>query len=133
MAERSHNPYQEPEPRQESTRTTDMRERAGDRRDPAHEWTSEELPHVRDQAHDRGPQRQAGAQEAGCQVRARAAAYDAQGRKAMGQAEKTLTDYIRAKPLQSLVLAASAGLLLGVLWQKASRSGATPDRTGEGE
>jgi len=39
-------------------------------------------------------------------------------RTAMNQLEESLEDRIRSKPLQSVRIAAGAGMLLGLLWKK---------------
>jgi len=39
-------------------------------------------------------------------------------RTAMNQLEETLEDSIRRKPLQAVLIAAGAGMLLGLLWRK---------------
>jgi ElaB/YqjD/DUF883 family membrane-anchored ribosome-binding protein len=36
----------------------------------------------------------------------------------VGQLEKTLEDYVRAKPLQSLLIAAGVGMMVAFLWRK---------------
>jgi ElaB/YqjD/DUF883 family membrane-anchored ribosome-binding protein len=43
---------------------------------------------------------------------------DAQGRQQLEGGEQSLEEHIRAKPLQSVVLATGIGLLLGLLWKK---------------
>jgi ElaB/YqjD/DUF883 family membrane-anchored ribosome-binding protein len=40
------------------------------------------------------------------------------GNEAMDQLEESLEDRIRAKPLQSVLIAAGAGMLLGFLFKK---------------
>jgi ElaB/YqjD/DUF883 family membrane-anchored ribosome-binding protein len=51
-------------------------------------------------------------------VEASASQLSEQGHEAVGQLEKALEGYIRAKPLQSLLLAAGVGMLVGLLWRK---------------
>jgi ElaB/YqjD/DUF883 family membrane-anchored ribosome-binding protein len=75
-------------------------------------------PQIRDWAQDVGGQLKEGAQEARHQAEATASQLAAQGREAAGQLEKTLEDYIRAKPLQSLMMAAGVGIVVGLLWRK---------------
>ena len=43
--------------------------------------------------------------------------YD-QGRERAQEWEKTLEDYVQEKPIQSLLIAAGVGLVLGVLWKR---------------
>jgi ElaB/YqjD/DUF883 family membrane-anchored ribosome-binding protein len=52
------------------------------------------------------------------QVSETASAYYAQGREKIGEVEHYLEDNIRTKPLQSVLLAAGVGLLLGLLWKR---------------
>ena len=84
---------------------------------------------VRDRAQEAGAQVRDRAQEAGAQVRDRAqemvrqgeeTASDSyqQGRQQMEAVENTLEDAIRAKPLQSVLMAAGIGMFLGLLWKK---------------
>jgi ElaB/YqjD/DUF883 family membrane-anchored ribosome-binding protein len=69
------------------------------------------------------------AQEAGAQVRDRAqemvrqgeetaSAYYQQGRQQVEAVEHTVEESIRAKPLQSVFIAAGMGMLLGLLLKK---------------
>jgi ElaB/YqjD/DUF883 family membrane-anchored ribosome-binding protein len=73
---------------------------------------------VRDWAQDVGGQLKEGAQEAMRQAGASASQFSTQGREAVEQLEKSLEDYIRAKPLQSLMIAAGVGVVVGWLWRK---------------
>ena len=52
------------------------------------------------------------------QVGETASQYYAQGRQQLEGWEQSLEEHIRAKPLQSVVLATGIGLLLGWLWKK---------------
>jgi ElaB/YqjD/DUF883 family membrane-anchored ribosome-binding protein len=74
--------------------------------------------HVRDWAHDVGGQLKEGAQGALHQAGASASQLSSQGREAVEQLEKSLEEYIRAKPLQSLMIAAGVGIVVGWLWRK---------------
>ena len=47
-----------------------------------------------------------------------ASAYDAQGREQIEDVGQYLEEHIRAKPLQSVVMAAGVGLLVGLLWKR---------------
>ena len=84
---------------------------------------------VRDKAQEAGAQVRDRAQEAGAQVRDKAqemvrqgeetvSDYYQQGRQQMEAVENTLEDGIRAKPLQSVLIAAGMGMLLGLLLKK---------------
>jgi ElaB/YqjD/DUF883 family membrane-anchored ribosome-binding protein len=83
----------------------------------------------RDRAQEAGAQVRDRAQEAGAQVRDRAqemvrqggeTASDSyqQGRQQIEAVENTLEDAIRAKPLQSVFIAAGVGMLLALLFKK---------------
>jgi ElaB/YqjD/DUF883 family membrane-anchored ribosome-binding protein len=73
---------------------------------------------VRHWAQEVGGQLKEGAQEARRQAEPSASQLSAQGHKAVGQPEKTLAAYVRAKPLQSLMLAAGVGMVVALLWRK---------------
>jgi ElaB/YqjD/DUF883 family membrane-anchored ribosome-binding protein len=49
--------------------------------------------------------------------RAAGGVYD-QSRRKVGDVEDQLVDYIREKPLKSLIIAAGVGLVLGAFWSK---------------
>ena len=83
----------------------------------------------RDSAQEAGAQVRDKAQEAGAQVRDKAqemvrqgkeiaSDYYQQGRQQMEAVENTLEDGIRAKPLQSVLIAAGIGMLLGLVLKK---------------
>ena len=73
---------------------------------------------VRDRVQEAGAQVRDKAQEASREVADTASEYYQQGRQQMEAVENTLEDGIRAKPLQSLLMAAGAGMLLTLLWKK---------------
>ena len=84
---------------------------------------------VRDRAQEAGAQVRDRAQEAGAQIRDKAqemvrqgketaSDYYQQGRQQMEAVEDTLEDGIRAKPLQSVLIAAGIGMLLGLVFKK---------------
>jgi ElaB/YqjD/DUF883 family membrane-anchored ribosome-binding protein len=73
---------------------------------------------VRNWTQEVGGQLKEGAQKAIRQVETSASQLSAQGREAVGQLEKTLEDYVRAKPLQSLLIAAGVGMMAALLWKK---------------
>ena len=52
------------------------------------------------------------------QVGETASQYYEQGRQQLAGLEQSLEENIRAKPLQSVLLATGIGLLLGLLWRK---------------
>jgi ElaB/YqjD/DUF883 family membrane-anchored ribosome-binding protein len=56
--------------------------------------------------------------EVGAQVRDKASAYYQQGRQQVEAVENTLEDAIRAKPLQSMFIAAGIGMFMGLLLKK---------------
>ena len=51
-------------------------------------------------------------------LRDRASDYVKQGREKVGKWEDGLESYIQDNPIRSLLLAAGAGLLLGLLWRR---------------
>lgn len=84
---------------------------------------------VRERVQEAGAQVRDRAQEAGAQVRDRtqemvrqgeetASAYYQQGRQQVEAVEHTVEESIRAKPLQSVFIAAGVGMLLGLLLKK---------------
>jgi ElaB/YqjD/DUF883 family membrane-anchored ribosome-binding protein len=73
---------------------------------------------VRNWTQEVGGQLKEGAQEAVRQAETSASQLSAQGREAVGQLEKTLEDYVRTKPLQSLMIAAGVGVMVALLWRK---------------
>jgi len=74
-------------------------------------------------AQERSPQGQAqelGTQitETARQVGETASQYYDQGHEQLGALEGYLEDNIRQKPLQSILIAAGVGMLIGLLWKK---------------
>jgi len=51
-------------------------------------------------------------------VRQQANEYYEQGRQRAMEMEQTLEDYVQEKPIQALLIAAGAGMLLGLLWKR---------------
>jgi len=51
-------------------------------------------------------------------MRQQANDYYEQGRERAMQMEQTLEEYVQEKPVQALLIAAGAGLLLGLLWKR---------------
>ena len=80
--------------------------------------TQEAGAQVRDRVQEAGAQVRDKAQEASRQVADTASEYYQQGRQQMEAVENTLEDGIRAKPLQSILMAAGAGMLLTLLLKK---------------
>ena len=54
----------------------------------------------------------------GTQVRDQATEYYEQGRQRAMEMEQTLEQYVHDKPIQSLMIAAGVGMLLGMLWKR---------------
>ena len=52
------------------------------------------------------------------QVRDSATEYYEQGRQRAMEMEQSLEAYVQEKPIQALLMAAGAGLLLGMLWKR---------------
>ena len=129
MADRTATTAQEPGKPQDTAQTPDLRQQARELgtqvRDhvqelgaQVQEGAQEIGTQLRDWAQEVGGQLKEGAQEARRQAEAAASQLSAQGHEAVGQLEKTLEDYIRAKPLQSLMIAAGVGIVAGLLWRK---------------
>ena len=68
----------------------------------------------------RNTAREVGAQvsETAHQVSAAASDYYEQGSEKIGEFEHYLEDTIRAKPVQSVLLAAGVGMLIALLWKR---------------
>ena len=58
------------------------------------------------------------AEETVDQLRESATEYYDRGRERISDLEKTLEERIREKPLQSMLMAAGAGVLLGIIWMR---------------
>lgn len=112
MAERTSGMAQEPGRTQGATR--DMREQGPQLQERAQEAGRQ----ARDWAQETGSQLQEGAQEAMHQVGTVTSQLSDLSRTAMNQLEETFEDRIRNKPLQSVLIAVGAGMLLGLLWRK---------------
>src|SRR5689334_18741373 len=52
------------------------------------------------------------------QLRQQAGDYYEQGRQRAMEMEQSLEQYVQEKPIQSLLIAAGAGMLLGILWKR---------------
>ena len=52
------------------------------------------------------------------QMRQQANEYYEQGRQRAMEMEQSLEEYVHEKPIQALLIAAGAGLLLGLLWKR---------------
>jgi len=52
------------------------------------------------------------------QVRRQAQEYYEQGRERAREVQQNLESYIQEKPIQSLLIAAGVGMLLGILWKR---------------
>jgi ElaB/YqjD/DUF883 family membrane-anchored ribosome-binding protein len=107
MADRTATTVQDEGQSQDTAQTSDLQNQV-------HELGTQ----MRDWAQDVGGQLKEGVQEARRQVETSASQLSAQGHEAVGQLEKTLEAYIRAKPLQSLMIAAGLGMVVGLLWRR---------------
>jgi ElaB/YqjD/DUF883 family membrane-anchored ribosome-binding protein len=103
---------------QDTAQTPDLRQQVHELGTQVREHVQELGAQVRNWSQDVGGQLKEGAQQALHQAETSASQLSAQGREAVGQLEKTLEDYIRAKPLQSLMIAAGVGIVVGLLWRK---------------
>jgi ElaB/YqjD/DUF883 family membrane-anchored ribosome-binding protein len=52
------------------------------------------------------------------QLRDQASDYYEQGRQRAMEMEQSLEQYVQEKPIQSLLIAAGVGMLLGILWKR---------------
>lgn len=116
MAERTPGMAQEPGRGQSAAR--DVREQAREQGTQIQEQVQAVGGQARDWAQETGKQLQEGAQQAMQQIGTMTSQLSDLSRTAMHQLEETLEDRIRNKPLQSVLIAAGAGLLLGLLWRK---------------
>jgi ElaB/YqjD/DUF883 family membrane-anchored ribosome-binding protein len=73
---------------------------------------------VRDWAQEKGSQIKEGAQEVMQQAGESASQLAHKGRETMEQFGEGLEDRIRSKPLQSVLIAAGVGMLLGLIWKR---------------
>jgi ElaB/YqjD/DUF883 family membrane-anchored ribosome-binding protein len=118
MAERTQGTTQEAGKTRAADSSADMREQVRERVAQVQETAGEMGAQVRDWAQEKGTQIKEGAQEAMQQVGASASQLADMGRTTINQLEGGLEDRIRSKPLQSVLIAAGAGMLLGLLWKR---------------
>ena len=116
MAERTPGMAQESSRAQGATR--DVREQAREQGTQVQERVQEAGRQARDWAQETGGQLKEGAQEAIQQVGTVTSQLSDLSRTAMNQLGEGLEDRIRSKPLQSVLIAAGAGMLLALLWRK---------------
>src|SRR5215510_6640144 len=107
MVDRPQGTTQEPGRMPAADRPSDMREQA-----------QEMGAQVRDWAQEKGSQIKEGAQEAMQQVGTSVSQLADKGRETIDQLEEGLEDRIRSKPLQSVLIAAGVGMLLGLIWKR---------------
>ena len=118
MAERTQGPTQEAGRTSTADYSSDVREQIRERGTQVQERAQEMGAQVRDWAQEKGSQIKEGAQDAIQQVGTSASQLAEMGRDTMNQLEKGLEDRIRHKPLQSVLIAAGVGMLLGLLWKR---------------
>jgi ElaB/YqjD/DUF883 family membrane-anchored ribosome-binding protein len=73
---------------------------------------------VQQNIRDMGGQIREAAAESYDNLRDQAREYYEQGRERALEWEQGLEDYVREKPLRSLLIAAGVGMLLGILWKR---------------
>lgn len=78
------------------------------------DMVQEGVAHMRDKTHELGDQ----AKELGVQAQQVATEYYQQGREGLADFQRTVEAQIHEKPVQSLLIAAGIGLLLGLLWRR---------------
>ena len=118
MADRPQGTTQEPGRMPAADRPSDTREQVRDRGAQVQERAQEMGAQVRDWAQEKGSQIKEGAQEAVQQVGTSMSQLADRSRETMDQLGEGLEDRIRSKPLQSVLIAAGVGMLLGLIWKK---------------
>jgi ElaB/YqjD/DUF883 family membrane-anchored ribosome-binding protein len=118
MAERTQGATQELGKTPAADRLPDPREQARELGAQVQERAQEIGTQVRDWAQEKGSQIKEGAQEAMQQVGASASQLADLSQTTMEELEESLEDRIRNKPLQSVLIAAGVGMLIGLLWKK---------------
>ena len=118
MADRAQGMTQEPGRMPSADHSSDTQEQGRDRGAQVQERAQEMGAQVRDWAQEKGNQIKEGAQEAMQQVGTVTSQLSDLSRTAMNQLEESLEGRIRHKPLQSVLIAAGVGMLLGLLWRK---------------
>ncbi len=118
MADRIQGTMQESGKIQDAARPPDMKEQARELGTQVQERAQEVGTQARDGAQEKGTQLKKGAQDTMHQVEASASQLSNMGRTATEQLEESLEDRIRNKPLQSVLIAAGAGIFIGLLWRK---------------
>jgi ElaB/YqjD/DUF883 family membrane-anchored ribosome-binding protein len=118
MADRPQGTTQEPGRMPAADRPSDTRDQVRDRGAQVQERAQEMGAQVRDWAQEKGSQIKEGAQEAMQQVGTSVSQLADKSRETIGQLEEGLEDRIRSKPLQSVLIAAGVGMLLGLIWKR---------------
>jgi len=73
---------------------------------------------VRENIRDIGSVAKDAAREKVQDLRDQAGEYYEQGRQRVTEMEDSIETYVRDQPIKSLLMAAGAGLLLGILWKR---------------
>jgi ElaB/YqjD/DUF883 family membrane-anchored ribosome-binding protein len=73
---------------------------------------------VKQNIRDLGSQAREAATQQYDQLRDQATEYYEQGRERAREIEQSLEQYVQEKPIQSLLIAAGVGMLLGILWKR---------------
>src|SRR5499426_793985 len=118
MADRPQGTTQELGRMPAADRPSDTREQVRDRGAQVQERAQEMGEQVRDGAQEKGSEIKEGAQEAMQQVGTAVSQVADKSRETLGQLEEGLEDRIRSKPLQSVLIAAGVGMLLGLVWKR---------------
>ena len=118
MADRPATTAQDAGQPHDSAQTPDLPQQARELGTQVRDHVQELGTQVRNWTQEVGGQLKEGTQEALRQAETSASQLSAQGREAVGQLTKTLEDSVRAKPLQSVLLAAGVGMLVAFLWRK---------------
>ena len=73
---------------------------------------------IKETAQEVGAQVKETVQDMGTQVKETTTEYYEQGRESLQDLNQTLEAHIRARPLQSLLMAGGVGMLIGLLWRR---------------
>lgn len=93
-------------------------EKAGDEAQNAADTLRDTASQVKDNLRDLGSQVRTAATDQYDHLRQQATDYYSEGRARAEDFEHSLESYVQEKPIQSLLIAAGVGVLMGVLWKR---------------
>jgi len=85
---------------------------------PASQQLADKATQVRDNIRDIGSVAKDAAREQVQGLRDQANEYYEQGRQRVTEVEDSIETYVKEQPIKALLIAAGAGLLLGILWKR---------------